>query len=152
MPKLGYSAEIEDKECAKAMGKELRVSPKDSTEVCRAIKDMNLDEAKELLNAVINKEKPVPYKKHGKNLAHKKGSGYGSGRYPVKTAKAILEVLDNAEANAGYKGMDPARLKITHASAKKGMVIPGFKPRAFGRATASNRQTTNIEIILEEVG
>ncbi|KXB02085.1 50S ribosomal protein L22 [candidate division MSBL1 archaeon SCGC-AAA261F19] len=150
MPKIGYSAKIEDKECAKAMGKELRISPKDSAEVCRAIKDMNLGKAKEFLELVINKEKPVPYRKHGKKLAHKKGSGYGSGRYPVKAARAILDVLDNAEANASYKGMDSERLKITHASAKKGIVIPGFKPRAFGRATASNRQTTNVEIILEE--
>lgn len=151
MPKIDYSKEVEDREHAKAMGKELRISFKDSVEICREIKGMKLDKARELLNSVVKKEEPLKYKKHGRNLAHKKGSGFGSGRYPVKSSKAVLEVLENAEANATYKGMDSERLKITHASAKEGMVIPGIRPRAFGRATASNKQTTNIEVILEEI-
>jgi large subunit ribosomal protein L22 len=151
MPKFGYSAKVEEP-CARAMGKELRISPKHAMEVCRAIKGARLAEAKEYLLAVIEKRKPVPYKHHRKKLAHRRGlSGWDAGQYPVKAAKYILEVLENAEANAKYKGLDPDKLRIVHASAQKGIVIPGFIPRAFARATPFNTPTTNVEIILKEV-
>lgn len=151
MPKLDYSAEFDDKVTAKAMGRELRISPKDSMEICRAIKDLPLKNAKKLLEAVSQKEKPIPYFRHRRKTAHKKGSGQSVGRYPVKAARKILDVLNNVEANAEYKGMDPERLKIVHASAQKGITIPGFKPRAYGRATPFDTKTTNVEIIVEEV-
>ncbi|KXB02802.1 50S ribosomal protein L22 [candidate division MSBL1 archaeon SCGC-AAA261F19] len=151
MPKLDYSAEFDDKVTAKAMGKELRISPKDSMEICRAIKDLPLKNAKKLLKAVGRKEKSIPYSRHRGKTAHRKGSGQSAGRYPVKAARKILDVLNNAEANAEYKGMDPERLKVIHASAQKGITIPGFKPRAYGRATPFNTKTTNVEIIVEEV-
>lgn len=151
MPKLDYSAKVDDTVCAKAMGKEMRVSPKDSIEVCRAIKDMPLKEAKELLESVIRKERSIPYSRHRKKRAHRKGSGRSAGGYPVKAARNILDVLENVEANAEYKGMDTERLKVIHASAQKGITIPGFKPRAYGRASPFNTPTTNVEIIVKEI-
>jgi len=153
MPKFGYSAQIDDKVCAKAMGKELRVSPKHAGEICRAIKGMMLEKAREYLQAVIRKEKAVPYRRYKKKVAHRGGlSKWAAGRYPVKAAKAVLGVLDNVEANASYKGMATDKLRIVHASAQKGIVIRGFRPRAFGRATPFNTQTTNVEIIVKEEG
>jgi large subunit ribosomal protein L22 len=135
--------------CAKAFGKEMRVSPKHAMEVCRAVKGMKLAAAKEFLQAVIVKRKPVPFKRHRKKLAHRRGAG-GSGQYPVKASRAILKVLGNAEANATYKGLDTEKLRIVHASAHKGITIPGFMPRAFARATPFNKPLTNVEIILKE--
>jgi len=110
---------------------------------------MKLAAAKDFLQAVIVKRKPVPFKRHRKKLAHRRGAG-GSGQFPVKTARAILRVLDNAEANATYKGLDTEKLRIVHASAHKGITIPGFLPRAFARATPFNKPLTNVEIILKE--
>jgi len=118
-------------------------------EVCRAIKGMRLATAKEYLQAVVDKKKPVPFKRHRKKVAHRRGAG-GSGQFPVKTARAILKILENAEANATYKGLDAEKLKIVHASAHKGITIPGFLPRAFARATPFNKPLTNVEIILKE--
>ena len=148
MPRFGYSTNVGEP-CAKAFGKEMRVSPKHAMEVCRTIKGMKLAAAKEFLQAVIVKRKPVPFKRHRKKLAHRRGAG-GSGQFPVKTARAILRVLDNAEANATYKGLDTEKLRIVHASAHKGITIPGFLPRAFARATPFNKPLTNVEIILKE--
>jgi large subunit ribosomal protein L22 len=151
MPKFGYSAKIEEP-CARAMGKEMRISPKHAMEVCRAIRGKRLEEAKEYLQAVTAKKRAVPFKRHCKKVGHRKAiQGWDAGRYPVKAANAILEVLKNAEANASYKGLDLEKLRIIHASAQKGIRIPGFKPRAFARATPSHELTTNIEIILKEV-
>ncbi len=149
MPKFGYSKKV-DEPCAKAFGKEMRASPKHAMEVCRAIRGMRLATAKDYLQAVVDKKKPVPFKRHRKKIAHRRGAG-GSGQFPVKTARAILNILENAEANATYKGLDTEKLKVVHASAQKGITIPGFLPRAFARATSFNKPLTNVEIILKEV-
>lgn len=51
MPKFGYSVKVEGP-VAMAYGKEVRVSPKNAMEVCRAIRGMRLNAAKEYLEAV----------------------------------------------------------------------------------------------------
>ncbi len=149
MPKFGYSAKVEGT-CARSFGKELRVSPKHAMEVCRAIRGMRLNAAKGYLEAVIKKKKAVPFMRHRKKLAHRRGVP-GSGQYPVKATRGILKVLKNAEANASYKGLDAEKLRVVHASAYKGITIPGVLPRAFGRSSPYNTPLTNVEIVLKEV-
>ncbi len=149
MPKHDYSVDVDDRKCAKAMGKELHVSPKDSVEICNEIRGMDLRKAQDYLDAVTEKEAIVPYRKHDKKKGHRKGSGDDSGGYPVKAASAILDVLENVEANAEYKGLTLENLRIIHASAKRGMKFPGIQPRAFGRASPSDTPTTNVEIVVK---
>lgn len=146
MPKFGYSIKIEEP-VAKAFGKERRVSPKQAMEVCRAIRGMSLNAAKEFLEAVQQKKRAVPILRHRKKVAHR--GRMGSGQYPVKAAREILKVLKNAEANAVYMGLDLEKLKVGHASAYKGTTIPGFIPRAFGRSSPAMSPLTNIEIVLK---
>ena len=62
----------------------------------------------------------------------------------------LLKLLKEAESNAEYKGLNTSKLRIVHASAYRGRVIPGFMPRAFGRASPFNKELTNVEIIVEE--
>ena len=82
---------------------------------------------------------------------HRKGQeGWAAGRYPVKAAEQVLKVLENAEANAEYKGMDTENLFIEHISSHRGVVLPGVIPRAFGRMTPFNTPTTHIQIVLQE--
>lgn len=152
MPKIGYTVKVDEKVSAKAIGKELRISPKHAGEICRAIKGMLLEKAKEYLEDISEKTRAVPFKRYQKKRAHRKGlSKWDAGGYPVKAARAILEVLENVEANASYKGLATEKLEIVHASAHRGIVIPGFRPRAFGRATPFNTPTTNVEIIVKEM-
>lgn len=148
MPRFGYSCKVEEP-CAKAMGRELRISPKDAVEICREIKGMKLREAQSYLEEVVKGERAVPFRRHAKKVAHHKGTK-GAGAFPAKAAKAILEVLKNAEANAAYKGLDAEKLKVVHASASRGIILPGILPRAFGRATPYNRPLTNVQIVLKE--
>ena len=70
----------------------------------------------------------------------------------MKAAKAILKVLENAQSNAEYKGLDADNMRVKVACAHRGRIQQGFMPRAFGRSSPWNEQTTSIEIILEEVG
>src|SRR5512137_2973648 len=75
----------------------------------------------------------------------------GPGRYPKKAALAILKVLESAQSNAEYKGLESDNMKVKLAAAHRGRIEKAYMPRAQGRSTPWNEQTTNIEIILEEI-
>jgi large subunit ribosomal protein L22 len=110
---------------------------------------MKVSDAQKTLEGVIAKEVPVPLKRYNKRVSHKQG--VGPGRYPVKASKAILAALNSAASNADYKGLDSANMAISTITISRGMVIPGHRPRAQGRATQWNQETVNIEIIISEV-
>ncbi|WP_456422001.1 50S ribosomal protein L22 [Thermococcus sp.] len=136
---------------ARASGRDLRISPKHSVELLREIRGMMLNDALRYLDDVINLRRPVPMKRYNDSQGHKPGKGFGPGRYPVKVAKAVKKILLNVKNNAEQKGLDVDRLKIIHAAAHRGPVLRGYIPRAFGRATPFNEQTTHIEIVVEEI-
>ena len=152
MPKWGYSiTELDPERTVKASGREVRVSHKAAREVCNTINGMVLSEAKEFLQQVIQKKKPVPFRRFKKKVGHRHGLEKAfAGRYPVKAAQKILEVLEGAEANADFKGLDPENLRIIHASAYPGMKIKRFIPRAFGRSSPRIKTLCHIEIALEQ--
>ena len=146
----GYSIELNPENTAKARGKDLRVSYKNSIAVCDAVRGMELELAKEYLDNVIKKNTPVPFKKHKRHLNHRKGPGFGPGKYPVNAAQAVLDLINVAENNAEYKGLDPENMYIAHISAYRGRIFQGWRSRARGRTTPWNTITTNIELIIQE--
>ena len=149
--KYAYNKDVDEAKTARAMAKSLKISPKHSVEICNAIRGMEVSKAKTYLEDVMEMKKSVPFKRHNKGVGHRKGQeGWASGRYPVKAAEQILKVLENAEANAEYKGMDTEKLFIEHISSHKGIIIRGYIPRAFGRMTPFNTPTTHIQIVLQE--
>jgi large subunit ribosomal protein L22 len=154
VPKWGYSVmDLDPDTTAKASGRELRVSPKAAREVCTAVKGMKLDQAKELLELVRQKKKAVPFRRFNKTMPHRKGlQKVAAGRYPVGAAEKILEILETAESNAIYKGLDTELLRVAHASAYPGTKIKRYIPRAFGRPTPRFETLCHVEIVLEQVG
>jgi len=70
--------ELDDERTAKAFIRELRISPKHAREICRAIRGMPLDRAKEFLRRVIRQEEAVPFRKHKKKVPHRRSSEDGS--------------------------------------------------------------------------
>ncbi len=154
MPKLGYSAAETDSETSvKASGRGLRASPKVAREVCVAVKGLKLDEAKEFLEQVIQKKKAVPFRRHNKTLPHRKGlQKTAAGRYPVKAATKVLEVLEGAESNALNKGLDVNRLRVVHAAAYPGIKIKRYIPRAHGRSSPDFETLCHVEIVLQQAG
>lgn len=146
---MKYSTETDPDKTAKAYGRELYCSVKDSKNIAHAIRGKRTEEAKRFLQDIIDKKRALPAVFHKRKRAHQKGTGPGS--YPQKAAKYVLKTLKNAENNAEYKGFNAEDMKIVHISAYGGRVIKGIMPRAFGRATDKNNKTTNLEIILKEV-
>jgi large subunit ribosomal protein L22 len=150
MKKAGYSAQDVDPEStAKAMGRELFIPTKKTFELCRAIRGMNVERAKEYLENVIALKQPVPFKTYRRWVGHKKG--IGPGRYPVKSARAVLKVIENAQENAEYKGLTSDNMRIKVIAAHKGSPNKAMMPRAMGRSTRWYHETVNIELVLEEV-
>jgi large subunit ribosomal protein L22 len=146
---MGYTQESDPETTSKAVGKEMRVSPKHCREVCRAVRGMSVDEARKYLNGVKELRTAVPYSRYKKYLSPK--PGVGPARYPRKAAGAILEVIESARSNAEYKGLDAENMRIKVACAHRGRILQAYMPRAYGRSTPWNEQTTHIEIVLEEV-
>jgi large subunit ribosomal protein L22 len=145
----GYTTKADPDTSAKAIGKELPVSPKMSREICGMIRGMKVESAIRTLEEIADLKRPVPLKRFNKRVSHK--PGVGPGRYPQKAARAILEVIRSASSNAEYKGLDTSGMVVSTVSASLGRTIPGHMPRAHGRATQWDQQTVNIEVIIEEV-
>ena len=148
---MGYTGQFDQERMARAYGKELHISPKHSVEICSTIRGMHVLGAKDLLENVIGKKEAITFKRYNKCVPHQKGAR-GPGRFPVKAAKAILRIIESAQANAEktVDGLaDPEDMRIVTAAASRGRVLEGWRPRAQGRFTPFNEETTNIEIILE---
>ncbi|HOV51562.1 MAG TPA: 50S ribosomal protein L22 [Methanothrix sp.] len=151
MGRLNYSLTPAGRS-SRAMGLELHISPKHAREICRTLRGMRANSAKAYLEDVVALKRPVPFKRYRRNVAHRHGLvGADAGRYPEKAARAVLAVLENALANAEYKGMESDKLRIYHAGTLKGRTIRGWMPRAMGRATPKNTETVSVEMILTEV-
>jgi len=144
----GYTQYTDPDKTARAIGKEKPVSPKDSREICRMVRGKSVAVAIRMLEEVIDLKRPVPFGRYNTGVAHK--IGVGPGRFPKKSAMAILEVIQSAKHNAEYKGLDSENMKVKVITANLGRTIPGPMPRAYGRSTPWNQQTVNIEVILEE--
>ncbi len=144
----GYTQFTDPDKTSRAIGKEKPVSPKDSREICRMVRGKNVAVAIRMLEEVIELKRPVPFGRYNTGVAHK--IGVGPGRFPKKSAEAILAVIQSAKHNAEYKGLDAENMKVKVITTNLGRTIPGHMPRAYGRSTPWNQQTVNIEVILEE--
>ena len=145
----GYTAEADPDTTAKAIGKEMPISPKFTREICGLVRGMKVNTAIKTLEGVIALETPVPLKRYNKRVSHKQG--VGPGRYPKKAAAAVLGVIKSAVANAEYKGLNTDEMVIRTITASRGRVTPGHMARAHGRATEWNQDTVNLEVIIQEV-
>ena len=132
----------------RARGVEIPMSPKKTYEVLNAIRGLPLDRARRILEDAVDLKKAIPFRRYNQETAHHRG--VGPGRFPVKVAKQVLQLLKNAEENAEYDSLDTDRLYIKVAACARGRIRKASMPRAQGRATPWNEQTTNVEIILAE--
>ncbi len=131
--------------------REKYISHKHAREIAVAIKVLTIERARDYLQAVVNKERAISFGRYKNQVGHRSDPGMMSGRYPQKSAKEFIKVLDNLESNAEYKGMDLDRLKIINATVHKGVSVKRFTPRAMGRATPKNNVLTHVELVAQEI-
>ena len=128
------------------------ISHKHSREIGLAINNKSIEKAREFLEEVLIKKVAVPYRRYNNEVAHRSNirDGFSSGRYPYKSTKEFLKLLDNLESNAEYKGMDLDRLKIISVVVHQGTKLKRFTPRAMGRASPKYDTLVHVEIVAME--
>mgnify|MGYP001387258403 CR=1 FL=1 len=112
------------------------------------IKGRKLTDALDLLDDVISLNRPIHFRRHKKEVAHKRSTEkFHAGKFPVKVSKHISIILREVESNADFKGLDTKNIRIIHAAAHRARKIPGFKPRAQGRSTPFIHELVHVEIV-----
>src|SRR5690625_3558055 len=73
-------------------------------------------------------------------------------RHTNRGASPIIEkVLQSAIANAEHNyEMDPDNLVVSEAYVNEGITLKRFRPRAQGRASAINKRTSHITVVVSE--
>ena len=73
-------------------------------------------------------------------------------RHTPKSSSPVVEkLLKSAMANAEHNyDMDVNNLVVTEAYVNEGPTLKRFRPRAMGRASAINKRTSHITIVLSE--
>ncbi|MFW6152968.1 MAG: 50S ribosomal protein L22 [Halobacteriota archaeon] len=149
---IDYSVDVDPDRTAKAMLRDRQMSHKHSIELARELKGKTVAEARSYLQAVIDGDQAVPFRRFNSGTGHRANlEGWDAGRYPTKVSEAMLDLLENASNNAENQGFDPDAMVITHCAAHKVGEVRGIRPRAMGRATEWNTPEVDVELVIEEV-
>lgn len=94
-----------------ARGSDLRVHFKNTRETAFALRKLSLNKAKKYLEDVIAHKRCIPFRRYqgavGRTAqAKNEDNPGGQGRWPVKSAEFILNLLKNAESNAEVYTME----------------------------------------------
>ncbi len=131
-------------EFAIVRGRDLSISTKQAIEISNFIRGKSIKKSKILLQNVLDKKIAVPFRRFNMDVGHK--SSIGPGRYPQKSTREIMKLLDSLEANAQNKGLDINKLYIK-------TIIPNkaSRPFHFGRKRGIKMKRTHIDIIASEI-
>lgn len=107
---------------AKAIAKSVRIAPRKARLVVDLIRGKDVNEAVSILRHTPRGASPI-------------------------VEKVLMSAVANAEHN--YE-LDPDNLKIAAAYVDEGVTLKRFRPRAQGRASAINKRTSHITVVVEE--
>merc|ERR1719266_2233615 len=113
---------------------------------------MNLKAAQTYLEDVLEKKQCVPFRKFAGAVGRTpqaKAFKMSQGRWPVKSAKIVLDLLRNAESNAEFKNLDTDNLTIQHIQVNAAQQGRRRTYRAHGRIGAYMSSPCHIEMILQ---
>ncbi len=125
---MSYTYSPKPEKSAKVIGRGLRISPRSSVTVCRAINGKHVSKGGRLLADILARKRSL------------------NGKYYDNCVSTIADLLKNAEANAEAKGLDPSKLMI-HASSHRGYSFR--RPRRF-KMRGQARKIANVQIVLQE--
>ncbi len=135
-PKIAVAVK---KKIAVVNGMGLRISTKQSVDICNMIRGKKVDNAIELLEEVVNYKRVV--KMNTREVGHKKGKGVMAGRYPVTAAKEFIRLLKQLRANALVNEIEYENLVIFCKANK------ASRPY---RRSGTQAKRTHVTLMLEE--
>ena len=133
----------------KARGSDLRVHFKNTFETGRAIKGMYLKTAIKYMKDVLNHKRCVPFtrfRNHTGRTGQAKEFGFTQGRWPEKSVKIILGLLQNVQANAAVKGLEEDKLVISHVQVNRAQKGRRRTYRAHGRIGPYLSSNCHVEL------
>jgi len=146
---MAYSFNLGKGPFAFAHGSDINASYKDLGAVCDAIRYLRAGPAIALLDEVIGKRRPVPYRRHNKYMGSRYELGGAKGAYPLKAAREVKTILVNAMANSASKGMDAEELYVIHAMATKTRIEKRSPPKgslSWGRGKYGRSSPTHSDL------
>merc|ERR1719450_120702 len=114
---------------------------------------MNLRAAQTYLQDVCEKKQCVPFRKYTGCIGRTpqaKAFKMSQGRWSVKSAKILIDLLRNAESNAEHKNLDTDNLTIRHIQVNAAQQGRRRTYRAHGRIGPYMNCPAHVEMILEE--
>ena len=150
-----FQKKAEESKTAKAFHSNVHISTKYSTEMARELLGKKVKWAKSFLQDIIEKKRYLPLRRYRIEMGHRKGTAQShtkSGRFPKILCQKWLELLEQAEANADYKGLDTSNLVIIHAFASQGFRRLSHQPLGKIGGKQRKKKSTHIEVIVREVG
>nr|6ZU5_LP0 Chain LP0, uL22 [Paranosema locustae] len=149
--KKKYAPEIHDPgNTVKCRIDNARVSFKNTRETSRVLVNRKLGDALNYLYDVIKKKQCVPMKRYARGVgrtAQAKAFKTQRGRWPVKSAKFFIELINNLKVNAVNKNLNPDEMVIKNIIVNKAPIIPGRIHRAYGRINPYNSHPCHIQMI-----
>eukprot|EP00386_Alphamonas_edax_P011230 GDKI01035673.1.p2 GENE.GDKI01035673.1~~GDKI01035673.1.p2 ORF type:complete len:186 (-),score=71.49 GDKI01035673.1:180-737(-) len=142
-----------DSKAAKAQGVDLRVHFKNTYETAAAIRGLSLKRAKIYLENILEHKQCVPMRKYrgcAGRTAQAKEFKHTQGRWPVKSARYLLDLLRNAESNAEFKNLDSENLVVSHIAVNQAQRGRRRTYRAHGRINPYMSSPCHVELFLEE--
>ncbi|CAA9989820.1 60S ribosomal protein L17, putative [Plasmodium knowlesi strain H] len=150
-----YAKKLRDfGKCAKGAGMDLRVHFKNTYETARAIRRMKLLDAKKYLNDVIEKKRCVPFRRYNGGVGRTnqaKEFNHTQGRWPAKSCKFLLNVLDNVQANAEARNLEVSKLRLIHVMVNRARAGRRRTFKAHGRINPFMSSPCHIQIIAKEI-
>ena len=140
MAQYQYAFQKDAANTARAVGRSIPISSKNSVEICSLIRYKPVARARAILEDAIAMNQPLSFKRYVNGLGHK--AGMGPGRYLPTTARTILAVIDSAVKNAEVKNLG-TDLIIIHACAHR-----ASRARHYGRQSGQKEKRTHLEIVL----
>lgn len=112
---------------------------------------MNVQKAKHYLKQVLKHNDCIPFVRFkygvGRTGQAKKYSE-SLGRWPEKSVKILLHLIENAESNAKAQDMDVSKLTISHVQVNQAQKMRRRTYRAHGRINKYESMPSHIQLIL----
>ena len=147
-----YSCEVTEnvEKTVCARGNQLKASFKNTHQTGAAIRGKQLLEAKAYLQAVLEKKRCIPFTRYNTGVgrtAQAKEFKLSQGRWPTKSVKLFLDLIQNLESNAKAKGLNADDLILSHVAVQRAICRRRRTFRAHGRISPYMSHPCHVEII-----
>ena len=132
---------------------DLRAHYKNTYETARACKGLNLLKAIKYIEDVVAHKSIIPFRKYTGGPGRQamcKNVGHYNGRWPEKSCKHVLNLLNNLKANALQKSLDPEKCVISHVVVQRAVSGRRRTYRAHGRISPYLSSNCHVEFHVTE--